>query len=310
MINEIIGVSRAMGEIRRMVKKMARSDIDVLILGETGVGKELVARTIHRMSKRAGKPFIPIDCGLLSQTLAEEELFGHVKGSFTGALSTKEGLIQTAEGGVCFFDEIGELNLNLQVKLLRFLEERTVRKVGSRSYERVDVRVITSTNRDIGEMVRIGKFRKDLYYRLKKVVITIPPLRERKEDIPALVRYFMEKLNCSKSLAPEVMAAFMEYDWPGNVRELKNCLESAIAISEEDVITLESIPENISGDLRLTKGKSEDRGISFKLFLSEYERLLIESALRRARGNKSKAAELLGISKQSLHYKVKRLSLR
>lgn len=307
MIDEIVGVSEAMRRIREIVKKMAESDIDVLILGETGVGKELVAKTIHKLSKRSSKPFIPIDCGLLPQTLAEEELFGHVRGSFTGAIDTKDGLIQTAEGGICFLDEIGDLRPELQVKLLRFLEERTVRKVGARSYERIDVRVIASTNRNLEEMVERGRFRKDLYYRLKKVVITIPPLRKRKEDIPALIRYFMKKLNCTKSLAPNVMAAFMEYDWPGNVRELKNCLENVIVLSKEDVITIENIPPNISKNLPPERGISEDRGISLKLALAEYEKLLIETALRRSNGNKSKAAKLLGISRQNLCYKIERL---
>ena len=201
-----------------------------------------------------------------------------------------------------------ELSLELQVKLLRFLEERSVRKVGSRSYERIDVRVIASTNRDIDEMVRRGEFREDLYYRLRKAVIAIPPLRERKEDIPVLVRHFMKELNCPKLIAPDVMAAFMEYDWPGNVRELKNCLESAVILSEGETITLESIPENISGDFHLTGRRSENRKVSLKFFLNEYERLLIESALRKAEESKSKAAKLLGISRQSLLYKVKKLS--
>ncbi|PKL51933.1 MAG: DNA-binding response regulator [Nitrospira bacterium HGW-Nitrospira-1] len=300
----IIGKSSIMQDIFNLIETVSKSSSNVLITGESGAGKELVARAIHYESSRAGGPFIPIDCASLPEELLESELFGHEKGSFTGAYEQKIGQIEFADGGSVFLDEIGELSPNIQKKFLRFLQEREILRVGGKKRIKVDVRIITATNRDLEAEIKKGNFREDLFYRINVVTISIPPLRERKEDIPLLASHFLDKFNSANNktitaLDSEVLRAFMDYDWPGNVRELANVIERAVVLCPADTITIKFLPR----PLREMHNKDNNAGEEFNLM--ETEKKLLLSALEKTSWNQTKAAEILGISRKQLRTKMK-----
>ena len=308
----LIGKSPKMLEVFKLIGRVANSNTSVLIQGESGTGKELVARAIHENSYRRNWPFLAVNCGAIPENLLESELFGYEKGAFTGADKSKIGIIEAANGGTCFLDEIGEMSLNMQSKLLRFLQEGEIMRLGSTKPFKVDVRVISATNRDLEELIREKKFREDLFYRLNVVQISLPPLRERKEDIPLLVDFFLKNYSYKnktplKKVTERVMAVFMEYDWPGNVRELENVVESAATLSPTDVIDLEFIPNKIK------RIKSLDENLENIEFdsssrlpsLYEVERDYILKVLKIAGNNKSKAAKILGIDRKTLRLKLK-----
>ncbi len=303
---KIIGETHAIKKILELVEKISSSSSTVLIYGESGTGKELIAKKIHELSDRREKPFIVVDCASLHENLLTSELFGHEKGSFTGAFQQKYGLFEIADKGTIFLDEIGEITLPLQAKLLRVLETGTFRRLGGTKDIRVDVRIIAATNRNLKKMVDEGQFRLDLFYRLNVVTIEIPPLRERKEDIPLLVKYFLKEKSPSRSkkrVSSEAMELLMEYQWPGNIRELENIIERACILSgNADVITPEFLPFEIREKDRLISKQKDLR-------LRELERKHIIEVLRLCNGNRKKAAQLLGISERSIYRKLKELSI-
>src|SRR2546427_10691546 len=300
----LIGQSAPMHLLNDLIGKVSRSTTPVLLIGETGTGKELVARAIHFKGLRHEKAFVPVDCSALTPTLVESELFGHVKGSFTGADHSKRGLLQTAHEGTIFLDEIGELPVFLQAKLLRALQEKEIRPVGSTDRIPIDVRVIAATNRDLEAGVRAGTFREDLYFRLNVVKISLPALRERKIDIPLLVAYFLDKFSDSKqpvrALSGEGLRRLMAYDWPGNVRELENAIECALAFSSGGVVRADDLA---SVHYRASAPNAPDSNELVPL--EELERRAITNALRETRGDKVGAARLLGIGKTTLYRKLK-----
>jgi len=307
--NLIIGQSRPMRKIFEKIQKVAPTDSTVLIIGESGTGKELVARAIHLNSKRRDREFVAVDCSSLVETLLESELFGHVKGSFTGAHYTKHGFFELANHGTFFFDEIGNLSMNIQAKLLRVIQEREFVKVGDQRRIKLDIRILSASNRNLLESVRSGTFREDLYYRLSVVPIQLPPLRERKEDIPFLVNHFMEKFSKKiKKARPEVsqeaMEILQEYSWPGNVRELEHTIERILILEDAEVIHARHLPSFISqreGEFQML---SEE-----PLSLDEIEKKYIRFVLRRTRGKKSQAADILGINRKTLGMKIKKYGL-
>lgn len=304
----LIGGSPAIGEIRDMIAKVAPTDAPVLVMGDSGTGKELVASEIHRGSRRTGKPFVVINCAALPETLLEAELFGFEKGAFTGAVRRKPGQFKLADTGSLFLDEIGELPLSLQVKLLRAIETGEFLPLGSSRPVCVDTRIIAATNRNLGEAAGRGQFREDLFYRLNVFPITIPPLRERREDILPISESFLRDWNIPlSSLQPEAVAKLMDYGWPGNVRELRNILERAVILAGGGKIC----PEHITTADSAVGGKPEEnlRSVIGKRTLPEVEKALIELALERAGGNKSKAAELLGITRRTLYGRLERFGL-
>ncbi|GAB6182985.1 sigma-54-dependent transcriptional regulator [Thermodesulfovibrio hydrogeniphilus] len=301
---EIIGKSKAMKEIFYIMQMVSESNANVLITGETGTGKELVARAIHRNSPRKDKPFIVVDCATIPENLLESELFGHEKGAFTGATERKIGLIELANGGTVFLDEIGELPMSLQKKFLRFLQEKEILRIGSTQRIKVDVRVISATNKDLEKSIKEGTFREDLYWRLNVVRINLPPLRERKEDIPLLVNYFLSKYSKENNkpipqIEPEVMEALIKYDWSGNVRELSNVIERAVVLSPSGLILMKHLPKRIQETSEWFSSRSDT------LNLMEVEKSLILKALNSTGWNQTKAAELLGISRKQLRTKMK-----
>jgi len=308
-IETIIGVSPLMGEIYDLVLKVAPTDSTVLITGETGTGKELIAKAIHFNSLRKDKPFLTVDCCSLVETLFESELFGHVKGSFTGATATKHGSFELANGGTFFFDEIGNISLNIQAKILRAIQEREIKRVGDTETIKVDVRVIAATNKDLKKAVEEGAFREDLFYRLSVIPIHLPSLRERTEDIIPLAEHFLEKYNQKrkKSLAgfrDDVKELFLKYHWPGNVRELENVVERAVVIEDDKVITLSSLPSHIRN-----LGRSR-KIVGAKLkSLDELEKEHIQSVLKETNWNRSKAARILGIDRKTLYEKLRRYEI-
>jgi len=300
----LIGVSPKMQRVYRLIEKVSQHNYPVLILGESGTGKELVARSIHFSGLRKARPFVPVDCSALVPTLIEAELFGYVKGAFTGAVHTKPGLMEVADKGTLFLDEIGDLPVDLQAKLLRALQEKEIRPVGSTDRITLAVRVIAATNRDLEAAVRQGGFRQDLFFRLNVVQIKLPPLRERKSDIPILVNSFLEKYceanGKTRTISEDAMSRLMAYDWPGNVRELENAIERAIALGSGPILHVGDLPTNLhhsSGD-RLPQNDEV-------LPLDELERRAILGALREAGGDKLIAARLLGIGKTTLYRKLK-----
>ena len=304
----IVGRSPAMEKLFRMLGKVAQSSHPVLILGESGTGKDMVARAIHFSGPRRDKPFIPVDCGALVPTLIESELFGHVKGAFTGASQAKDGLLSIAQGGTVFLDEIGELPLELQSKLLRALQEKEIRPVGGTRRINIDVRILAATNRDLENAVEQGTFRKDLFFRLNVVNMRVPPLRERPEDIPLLVGFFLERLNrangTQRTILSSALRYLMQYEWPGNVRELENCIERAAALSTGPEIHIGDLPTQIqnfdpSKQMRAVAGENEVTP------LAELEKEAIFTALERVKGDKLMAAKLLGIGKTTLYRKLK-----
>jgi two-component system response regulator HydG len=291
----------------------------VLVLGESGTGKELVARTIHAYGPNAQKPFLPVDCGSLVPTLIESELFGYVKGAFTGANRSKDGLLISAEGGTVFLDEIGELTLDLQAKLLRALQEKEVRPVGATHRVPIKARIVAATNRDLGEMVEKGTFRKDLFYRINVVNLRLPPLRARREDIPLLAAHFLDRLSRDRgtkfTLSDEALRTMMRYDWPGNVRELEHSVERACALSSGPILHLGDLPTQLQQqgldarraalDVGGEGGASADGEAPAVRTLSDLEREAILGAIRALNGDKLKAAKLLGIGKTTLYRKLK-----
>jgi len=305
-----VGVSQKFREVIDLANRYASHTITVLITGETGTGKELVARYIHARSPREGKPLVACNMTAIPETLIESELFGYVKGAFTGAGSDKIGLIEAAEGGTLFLDEIGELPLNAQVKLLRFLESREFYKIGDSSPKSADVRIIAAANRDLEKAIEEGSFRKDLYYRLNGARIILPPLRERKEDIISLSENFAhqafvraQKPYCKVSSS--VLALFMHYSWPGNIRELKNTIESAVMVSEGEYLTMADLPMHLQ---QYATGYREEIATKAIRNIRDAERYVISEALKEAGGNKAKAAELLGISLRTLYRKLERIN--
>ena len=311
----IVGTSERMQKIFKIVSQVAPRDTTVLIQGETGTGKELIARAIHFVSPRAKKPFVAVNCSAIPEGLIESEMFGHVKGAFTGAVSGRPGKFEQADGGTIFLDEIGEVAPHLQVKLLRVLQERQVDRVGGQRPADVDVRVIAATSRNVEADVKSGKFRADLFYRLSVVPIQMPPLRERREDIPALVEHFLRKLgarNCR--VAPEALRTFQEYSWPGNVRELENVIERVLVLRErQDELRAEDLPDYISK--AGMPSRPAPPPVAFEIppegvSLEAVERQLLLKALEASHWNQTRAASLLKISRQTLIYRMEKYQLR
>ncbi len=306
--DELVGVSPKMQEIYEIIDRISINTPTVLIEGESGTGKEVVARVIHQNSACKNKPFIPVNCGAMVEGLLESELFGHVKGAFTGAIRDKMGLFKAAEGGCIFLDEIAELTPNLQVKLLRVIQEKTIRPVGSTEEMNVEARVIAATNRNMEEAIKSGAMRKDLFYRLNVVSIKIPSLCDRREDVPLFINYFLNKYNVMnkrtvKHMTPEAMNAMLNYHWPGNVRQLENAIERAFVLGLGDTIDLNDLPS----ELREYSGF--DRSAKKTYNLKENEQRLIKEVLAQTSGNKAAAADLLGINIATLYRKLKRYDL-
>jgi DNA-binding NtrC family response regulator len=302
---ELIGTSPKMQKVYKLIEKVSQHNYPVLILGESGTGKELVARSIHFSGLRKHKPFVPLDCSALVPTLIESELFGYVKGAFTGAMHTKQGVFESADQGTLFLDEIGNLPTDMQAKLLRVLQEREIKPVGSNDRVQINVRIIAATNRDLEAAVRDNSFRQDLYFRLNVVQIKIPPLRERKSDIPLLVQAFLEKFADPARRIPivaeDAMAWLTSYDWPGNVRELENAIERAVALGSNPILHCGDLPSNLQHGSAVEHSPANDELVP----LEEMERRAILRALREANGDKLVAARLLGIGKTTLYRKLK-----
>ena len=310
----IVGHSTALQQAITLARKVARHPSTVLITGESGTGKELVASLVHEAGPRASAPFVAVNCGAIPEQLLESELFGHVRGSFTGAVDDRAGLFQQASGGTLFLDEIGELPIALQVKLLRALQEGEVRAVGDNTSRPVDVRVITATSRNLEDEVRAGRFRADLFYRVNVVRIQLPPLRERREDIPDLVRHFIGIFNTRLNLqvsgvTSAAMRCLMDYAWPGNVRELENVIERAMVLTDGRQLDVEHLPATVRSPGETTTGPDGDLDLSVKRRTEALERLLIERALRQTGGNRTRAARLLDLSHRALLYKIKEYGL-
>ncbi|MCK4236616.1 MAG: sigma-54-dependent Fis family transcriptional regulator [Candidatus Krumholzibacteria bacterium] len=308
-----LGKSKVMKDIFKKVKKIGESKAStVIIQGESGTGKELVARAIHECSNGGNRPFLEINCAALPETLLESELFGHERGAFTDAKYRKKGLFELAEGGTIFLDEIGEMGITLQSRLLRVIENRSFRRVGGVKDLSVNTRIISATNRDLKQAIKQGFFRNDLYYRLQVIPIFIPPLRERKEDISLLANHFISLFNKefkkkTKKISPDIAGLFKSYSWPGNVRELRNVLERAILLEAEDELLIEHLPLEISrsGEFEEIVRKEETLNDLYPINIKEMEKLLIIKTLKETEGNKSKAARILGISRQTLREKAK-----
>lgn len=310
--DKIIYKSQRMAELINLAGRVAASKASVLIQGESGTGKELLARLIHQLSPRSNKPIVIVNCVALHENLLESELFGHEKGAFTGASSRRIGRFEEADGGTIFLDEIGELSPTIQVKLLRFLQEREFQRLGSNLNLQVDVRFISATNRDLELQVAEGTFRDDLFYRLKVVTISLPPLRERREDLPVLIDFFMDKFakengKAIKGFSSEARDQLLKYDYPGNVRELENILERAVVIAREQYITTNDLP--FKSDSALEDSGKKPSG-ALKESLDDLEKKLLTEAMDKAQDNQTKAADLLGISERMLRYKLKKYGLK
>ena len=305
----IIGKSAEMLRIFEVVRKAANSKASVLITGESGTGKELIANALHNLSNRRDKPFVKVHCAALSESLLESELFGHEKGAFTGAVARKRGRFELANTGSIFLDEIGEIDQNVQIKILRVLQDRRFERVGGEETLEVDVRIIAATNRDLLQEIAEHRFREDLFYRLNVVHIQVPPLRERKDDIPLLVASFLEefaKENNKKITGIDARArsALYKYNWPGNIRQLRNCIESAVVMCSGSEITLEDLPPSVSG-----ASDTDMISIPVGITLAEAEKILIQQNLAVNKGNKSKTADILGIGRKTLHRKIDEYNL-
>ena len=326
--HNLVGESPQIGALRRLITKVSRNRLSVLLLGESGTGKEVVARAVHNANPRG--EFVPIDCGSLVGTLMESELFGHVKGAFSGAVENKKGLVELADGGTAFFDEIGDLPLEMQVKLLRLIQEGEFRAVGALHWRKVDLRIMAATHRDLRAEVAAGRFRQDLFFRLNVVVVHLPPLREHKQDLPLLIEHFLEAGRASGlpafHLGEELLAAFLSYDWPGNVRELQHCLDRMAALHSEGALQMADLPsalqyQRASGDLRSLSealgDPEEEAGMppfalappSPVISLPESEKQTIARALAATNGERGKAARLLRIGRTTLYRKVKEYGL-
>jgi DNA-binding NtrC family response regulator len=300
----LIGLSPKMENVYKVIGKVSQHDYAVLILGESGTGKELVARSVHFSSPRKERPFVPVDCSSLAPTLIESELFGHVKGAFTGALQAKQGLLESADGGTLFLDEIGDMPIDMQAKLLRALQEHEIKPVGSTERRRFNVRIIAATNRDLEAAIRGGAFRQDLYFRLNVVQVKLPPLRERKNDIPLLVTSFLEKLSSPdarpRTISEDAMRRMIAYDWPGNVRELENVVARAVALGSGPTVHVGDLPSSLHHPISERTPEKDEL-----LPLQELERRAILRMLRETGGDKLAAARLLGIGKTTLYRKLK-----
>ncbi|MBX3219984.1 MAG: sigma-54-dependent Fis family transcriptional regulator [Labilithrix sp.] len=314
---DLLGHSPAMKRVLDLVQRVASGRSTVLITGESGSGKERIARVLHEASDRKDKPFRVVNCGAIPEALVESELFGHEKGAFTGAATRKLGFFREAEGGTVLLDEIGELPLAMQVKLLRVLQERKVRGVGEAEESSIDVRVLAATNRNVEEEVKSGKFRQDLYYRLNVIRLEVPPLRERREDVPELARYFLDRCarehdKAVRALSPDALRALDAYSFPGNVRELENIIERAVALALGPSIGLGDLPQEVSGAAARTTPALLDvpeQGCDIDAVLGEIERRLILQALERAGGVRTNAAKTLGITLRSLRYRMQKLTM-
>ena len=302
----LVGKSKKMQELFHLVYKIAPTSCTVLIRGESGTGKELISKAIHSRSPRKENPFVPVNCAALPENLLEVELFGHEKGAFTDASYKKEGMFEVADKGTIFLDEISDMSLRMQAKILRVIQERSFYRLGGTKPVQVDVRILAATNKDLEEMMRKGSFREDLYYRLNVISITIPPLRKRKEDIPLLAQHFLTKYTALhgkrvRSISPYVMDRLSRYEWPGNVRELENAMERAIILSSGETILFEDLPPYLQPSLSREKSSSS---------LEEVEKKLILDTLRAVKGNQTRAAELLGIHRNTLRRKLKRYHIQ
>jgi len=310
----IRGTHPVMQKILHVARRVAATDSTVLLMGESGTGKELLARYIHANSPRTANPFIAVNCGAIPPDLLESEMFGHEKGAFSGAVNRRMGLFQLASGGTIFLDEIGEMLPALQVKILRVLQEREIRPVGSERTVSIDVRIIAATNRDLAVEVEKGRFREDLFYRLQVIPIVMPPLRERRSDIPVLVSHFLQKHNQQRpsqpaEITPDTMVHLWEYDWPGNVRELENLVERLVILCEDGCIDVDALPPNVRNsisDKKIARPQLTDAGIDLNQAVEEFEYRLIEEAMRRTKGNKQAAARLLGLKRTTLVAKLRR----
>jgi len=317
--SNIIGRSEAMLDVFKMIETVARTNSTILLTGESGTGKGLVAQAIHFHSLRREKPMVSLNCGALPETLLESELFGHMRGAFTGADSNKKGLLEVAERGTVFLDEIGEMSAVMQVKLLRVLQERRFRRVGGLEELQADIRVIAATNQDLTKLIAEGRFREDLYYRINVIPLTLPPLRDRREDIGLLAEHFLAKYSEQMGkeivgLSHDALHLLVAHDWPGNIRELENVIERAVALESTPTILAESLPSNVRGESpRPVTGPVEalpESGFDLEAHVKEIERSYIAEALKRAGGVQVKAAELLGMSFRSFRYYVKKYNLR
>ena len=306
-IENIIGNSSAIRKVFDEIKKVAPTKATVLITGESGVGKELVANAIHNFSQRRNKPFIKVHCAALAESLLESELFGHEKGAFTGAIERKRGRFELSNKGSIFLDEIGEINQNIQVKLLRVLQEKQIERVGSSEPIDIDTRVIAATNKDLEKEMKEGRFREDLYYRLNVVHIFIPPLRERREDIPLLVDHFVKEFEAENgkvisSIEPKARNAIYNYDWPGNIRQLRNCIESAVVMTSDNILHFEDLPFK-------EKGESEVIKIPIGSTMENAEKEIIIKTLNHENNNKKRASDILGIGRKTLYRKLKEYNI-
>jgi two-component system, NtrC family, response regulator PilR len=316
-LDRLLGKSLAMQRVFDLLSKVASTRTSVLLIGESGTGKELAARALHELSPRTG-PFVAVNCGAIPETLLESELFGHVRGSFTGASTDKQGLFEAAQSGTLLLDEVADLPIAMQVKLLRVLQERRVKPVGGVSEREVDVRIVAATNRDLEAEVEKAAFRQDLYYRLNVIQIRLPPLRERREDLPLLVDHFVRKFSAEHGrpvigATPEVMSALTAYHFPGNVRELENMIERAVTLATSDLLALDAFP-NLAG-LHATEQSANamdsfpDDGLDLEHYLEDYERTILIKALEKTGGNRTEAARLLHVSFRSMRYRLSKLGI-
>jgi len=313
-VHGIIGNSPGIQNVLRMISRLKDTRTPVLICGESGTGKELVARALHFRGNLAARPFVAVDCGSLVPTLIESELFGYEKGAFTGALRSKQGLLQSADTGTIFLDEVGELPLEMQAKILRFLQEKEVRPVGSNQRVKVDVRIMAATNRDLESDYKKGIFRKDLFFRLNVVAISLPPLRERRSDIPILAHWFLERIAPGRGvqISGNTMKALLAYDWPGNVRELENCLERAVALTDRRILELDDLPAPIAiaeSHVLPQLHAMRDATITETSDLEDIERATIARVFSEVNGDKARAGRMLGISRATLYRKLKRYNI-
>lgn len=305
------GTSPVMQELFTLTRKVGRSNVNVLVLGESGVGKECIAKAVHNHSSRRSEAYVVVDCGSTPPGILESELFGHMKGAFTNAVQDKQGLIEVADKGTLFLDEIGNISADMQSRLLRFLEEKTIRRVGAVKEINVDCRVISATNADLAQEIKEGRFRQDLYYRLRVITLNIPPLRERKSDIAELARHLVSR-QCEKEgipmpeIAPETVKLLEEYHWPGNVRELKNALEAGVVLCRNNTLMPDDL--QLSPTEEKTQSSEDSKPSSFSIEQSEKEAII--RALKQSNGVQKRAAELLDISRRSIHYKIKKYEIR
>ncbi len=315
----LVGNSEKMHHIYELIKRVSQTPTNVLITGESGTGKEMVAKAIHVNGPLKNKPFVTINCGAIPENLMESEMFGHKKGSFTGAIQDKVGLFEVADGGTLFLDEVGELPLTIQVKLLRAIQERVIRRVGATDDQKIEVRIIAATNRDLEDMIKIGAFREDLYYRLNVILLRVPPLRERTDDVTLLAKHFLQKYSTRfgkpvSGISDEAMKVLKKYDYPGNVRELENIIERTVALEAGSTILPESLPPfvNTPSGRKLASSyeiEISDEGIELEKIIGQMEKELLVKAIHKANGVKKKASKLLGITFRSMRYRCDKYGL-